>query len=159
MFNFMGGARPMRSAEGALARELHRAATAAGPPPGHAGRRPPARGSERAPPRRASAAHCARGFESGRALPAGLHAVFCSRVVCASPWHAAAAEAAGAGARLGRRRQAINFGIIYGQSAFGLAKGLAIPVADAKKYIETYFKRYPGIQAPPFPFPAALLPS
>jgi hypothetical protein len=42
--------------------------------------------------------------------------------------------------------QAINFGIIYGQSAFGLAKGLAIPVADAKKYIETYFVRYPGIQ-------------
>jgi hypothetical protein len=42
--------------------------------------------------------------------------------------------------------QAINFGIIYGQSAFGLAKGLAIPVNDAKKYIETYFQRYPGIQ-------------
>jgi DNA polymerase-1 len=44
-------------------------------------------------------------------------------------------------------RQAITFGIIYGQSAFGLAKGLAIPVADAKQYIETYFARYPGIQA------------
>ena len=44
------------------------------------------------------------------------------------------------------RAKAINFGIIYGISAFGLGRQLGIPQGDAKAYIEAYFERYPGIR-------------
>jgi len=44
------------------------------------------------------------------------------------------------------RAKAINFGIIYGISAFGLSRQLKIPQGEARKYIETYFERYPGIR-------------
>ena len=43
--------------------------------------------------------------------------------------------------------KAVNFGIVYGISDFGLARNLGIPVRSAKEYIERYFARYPGVKA------------
>ncbi|SEH82924.1 DNA polymerase I [Paracoccus alkenifer] len=46
-----------------------------------------------------------------------------------------------------RQAKAINFGVIYGISAFGLARNLRIPRAEAQAFIDTYFQRFPEIRA------------
>jgi DNA polymerase-1 len=46
-----------------------------------------------------------------------------------------------------RQAKAINFGVIYGISGFGLARNLRIPRAEAQGFIDRYFKRFPGIRA------------
>jgi DNA polymerase-1 len=49
-------------------------------------------------------------------------------------------------AQIRRKAKAINFGIIYGISPFGLARQLGIAQGEAKAYIQAYFERYPGIR-------------
>ena len=44
-----------------------------------------------------------------------------------------------------RRAKAVNFGLIYGMSAFGLSKQLGIPRGEAQQYMDAYFERYPGV--------------
>lgn len=46
-----------------------------------------------------------------------------------------------------RQAKAINFGLIYGMSAFGLARQLGIDRGDAQTYMNAYFERYPGVKA------------
>jgi DNA polymerase-1 len=46
-----------------------------------------------------------------------------------------------------RMAKAVNFGVIYGQSPFGLAKTLGISKEEAAKFIDGYFQRYPGVEA------------
>ena len=43
--------------------------------------------------------------------------------------------------------KAVNFGILYGQQAFGLSEGLGIDIRDAAQFIKTYFNRYPDVKA------------
>jgi len=46
-----------------------------------------------------------------------------------------------------RQAKAINFGVIYGISGFGLARNLRIPRKEAQAFIDTYFEKFPGIRA------------
>ncbi len=50
-------------------------------------------------------------------------------------------------AKMREKAKAVNFGIIYGSSDYGLAQGLKIPRAEAKAYIDSYFERYSGVKA------------
>ncbi len=45
------------------------------------------------------------------------------------------------------RAKAVNFGVIYGMSAFGLSEDLKIPIAEAKEYIDQYFHKHPKVKA------------
>jgi len=46
-----------------------------------------------------------------------------------------------------RRAKAVNFGIIYGMSSFGLSQAISVPVEDAQAYIEAYFSGHEGVRA------------
>ncbi len=74
-------------------------------------------------------------FHSG----ADIHAITASQVF--------GVPVLGMDSSLRRRAKAINFGIIYGISAFGLAQQLGITNGEAKAYIDAYFARYPEIRA------------
>ena len=50
------------------------------------------------------------------------------------------------GAEERRRAKAVNFGIVYGLSPFGLSKQLGIPHSESRQYIEAYFERYAGVK-------------
>jgi DNA polymerase-1 len=45
------------------------------------------------------------------------------------------------------RAKAVNFGIIYGQSPFGLAKAIGVSVDEAARFIDAYYARHPGVEA------------
>ncbi|HNT89090.1 MAG TPA: DNA polymerase I, partial [Candidatus Hydrogenedentes bacterium] len=46
-----------------------------------------------------------------------------------------------------RQAKAVNFGVVYGISAFGLARNLGIAQTEAKRFIDAYFRQYPGVRA------------
>jgi DNA polymerase-1 len=79
------------------------------------------------------------GLRDAFAKGADIHAITASQVF--------GVPVEGMDPMLRRRAKAINFGIIYGISAFGLANQLGIPQGEAKAYIDAYFARYPEIRA------------
>lgn len=79
------------------------------------------------------------GLRDAFAKGADIHAITASQVF--------GVPVEGMDPMLRRRAKAINFGIIYGISAFGLANQLGIPQGEARAYIDAYFARYPEIRA------------
>ena len=79
------------------------------------------------------------GLKRAFAEGADIHAITASQVF--------GIPVAGMDPMVRRRAKAINFGIIYGISAFGLAAQLGIPQGEAKAYIDAYFAKYPEIRA------------
>jgi DNA polymerase-1 len=67
-----------------------------------------------------------------------IHLATAAEVFGADPQHVAPEQR--------RAAKAINFGLIYGMSSFGLARQLGIARGDAQKYIDLYFQRYPGVK-------------
>jgi DNA polymerase-1 len=67
-----------------------------------------------------------------------IHLATAAEVFGADPAHVASEQR--------RAAKAINFGLIYGMSSFGLARQLGIARGDAQKYIDLYFQRYPGVK-------------
>jgi DNA polymerase-1 len=84
-------------------------------------------------------AHLSGDAELGRAFQAGadIHTQVASEVF-GVPAGAVTAE-------MRRRAKAVNFGVIYGQSPFGLAQALGIDRSEAAHFIDRYFARYPGV--------------
>ncbi len=78
--------------------------------------------------------HLVAAFNSG----ADLHTSTAARVFGVAPEEVTSA--------LRSRAKAVNFGIVYGQQAFGLSQTLEIPVAEARDMIERYFEVYPGVR-------------
>jgi len=79
--------------------------------------------------------HLVAAFNSG----ADFHASTAARVFGVAPEEVTA--------QMRSRAKAVNFGIVYGQQAFGLAQSLEIPMAEAKDMIDRYFEAYPGVRA------------
>lgn len=52
----------------------------------------------------------------------------------------------GVTSQMRKAAKTVNFGIVYGQTPFGLSKQLGIPVREASEFIKKYFERYPGVQ-------------
>ena len=79
--------------------------------------------------------HLVAAFNSG----ADLHTSTAARVFGVAPEDVTPA--------LRSRAKAVNFGIVYGQQAFGLSQTLEIPMAEARDMIDRYFEVYPGVRA------------
>ena len=74
-------------------------------------------------------------FASGQ----DIHSFVAGQVFGVDPEHVTSDQRA--------KAKAVNFGIVYGQSAYGLSQSIDIPVAEAARFIDDYFKRYPKISA------------
>ncbi|QKF06699.1 DNA polymerase I [Berryella wangjianweii] len=79
--------------------------------------------------------HLVSAFRSG----ADFHAATAARVFGVAPEEVTP--------EMRSRAKAVNFGIVYGQQAFGLAQTLDIPLAEARSMIDRYFEAYPGVRA------------
>ena len=76
-------------------------------------------------------------------IDAYRHAVDIHAVTASQVFHVPLEEVT---PELRRNAKAVNFGVVYGISAFGLSEGLSISRADAKDYINSYFKTYPKVK-------------